>query len=89
MNASTSNFIPSDMVGSRSDIIPSTVAYLVERTPDGTSFNWTSVLNYTPDPSVRGSVPVSCSGGSIPCRDTTLVIGKSLPLVGNRASVIS
>ena len=40
----------------------STVAYLVARTPDGSAFKWTSVVYYTPDPSIRGSVPVVCGG---------------------------
>ena len=80
VNGEVLNFIPSNGVGdSRSGADSSTVAYLVARTePDGSNmFNWTSVLNYRPDSSIRGSVPITCSGGIMPCRDTTLVVGKS------------
>ena len=55
------------------------VVYLVARTSVGSNrFDWTSVLFYTPDPSVRGSATISCSGGVVPCRSTVLVIGKLL-----------
>ena len=78
VNGEVSNFIPGDDVGDSSGFgaDSNTVAYLVARTPaDGS--NWTSLVNYIPDPSIRGSVPITCSGGLESCRDTTLVIGKS------------
>ena len=83
MNGEFSSFVPDDAVGSR-DTSHSTVAYLVARAPvDGPNiFNWTSVLNYKPDPSISESVVnVTCSGGtSDKCTSTTLVVGKSLSL---------
>ena len=75
-------FLSRDNVGdSRPGADSNTVAYLVARTPaDGSGiFNWTSLVNYRPDASIRGSVPITCSGGITPCRDTTLVLGMSLP----------
>ena len=77
VNGDVLNFLSGDAVGgSKPGNGSNTVAYLVARTePDGSNFKWTSLLNYKPDPSIRGRVPITCSGGIMPCRDTTLVIG--------------
>ena len=57
-----------------------TIAYLVARTPEGRLWNWTSVVFYTPGPSVRGSVSVLCGGGGASdCTKHILVIGELLP----------
>ena len=83
VNGEVSSFVPGDAVGAR-HTGHSTVAYLVDRVPvDGPNrFNWTSVLYYTPDPSISGRVNVTCSGGTSEdeCTRTTFVMGKLLPM---------
>ena len=73
----TLSFLPADTVGD-TDTDTSTVAYLKARTPvDGSAYNWTSEVYYTPDPSFSGDVTVACgTGGVIHCMVTVLVIGK-------------
>ena len=76
VNGVTFGFIPADTVRVI-NIDTSIVAHLVARTPvNGSAFNWTSVVYYTPDPSISGSIPVTCGTGIMHCMDTVLVIGK-------------
>ena len=70
------DFFSRDSVGD-SETEPSTVAYLVARTPDGSLWNWTSVVFYTPDAGIRGSVPILCGGGGASdCTRDIIVVGR-------------
>ncbi len=65
------------LTGSKVPIGPHAVAYLIDREVDDTNLgNRTSILEYTPDPSIVGNITVTCEF-SIECSKTVMIVGES------------